>query len=87
MIDPYVEEIRKIREEMAAEYGYDLKRFMAAAREWDAESKGTFVDWPVHKPTPVSYPQALQELQDAPPMVVAEEAVGYGSKQEPDEGR
>ncbi len=33
MKDPIVEEVRRVRDELAAEYGYDLRRIAEASRE------------------------------------------------------
>jgi hypothetical protein len=68
-----------IREEMAAEFGNDAKRFMTYIREQEAKNPRTFVDWPAVKPKPMAYPYP-HEVQGAPAMVVAEERVEYEAK-------
>jgi hypothetical protein len=59
MEDPIVEEIRRIREEHAAEFNYDLDAIFADLKRLEAESKQPRVSFGprrVKKPTPSAVP-------------------------------
>ena len=43
--DPIVDEVRRVREEQAARYGFDVKAIFAAARKRQARSKHKIVSF------------------------------------------
>ena len=53
MPDEIIAEVREIREGLAAEYGYDLRRLFEAAKQWEAAS-----DRPKRAPSPKRLPSA-----------------------------
>lgn len=48
--DPIVDEVRKIRDEHAARFGYDLKRIFADLREQERKSDRQYVTRPPKRP-------------------------------------
>jgi len=46
MEDPIVEEVRRVREERAARFGFELKRIMADAKRCERASKRKVVSFP-----------------------------------------
>lgn len=64
MDDPIVAEVRRIREEHAQKFNYDLDAIFADLKEREAKSKDTFVSFPA-KRIPVSSRKPLTHPQDA----------------------
>jgi tetrahydromethanopterin S-methyltransferase subunit B len=54
--DPIVDEIRKVREEHAARFSYDLQAIYEDIKELERASGRTFVTLPPKKPTMVPAP-------------------------------
>ena len=50
--DPIVEEVRKVREDHAARFGYDLKAIYRDLKRQEEESGRTFVSWPPRRVQP-----------------------------------
>jgi hypothetical protein len=53
-IDPIVEEVRKVREEHAAKFDYDLERILKDLKEQEQRSELKFVSLPPKRPVTVS---------------------------------
>lgn len=50
--DPIVDEVRKIRDEHAARFDYDLRRIFADLREQEQKSGREYVTRPAKRPAP-----------------------------------
>lgn len=48
--DPIVEDVRRIREEHAARFGYDLKKIFKDLKEQESESGREVVSFPPKRP-------------------------------------
>jgi len=53
MDDPIVAEVRRIREEHAAKFKYDLEAIFADLQKREAESDATFMSFPAKRIKPV----------------------------------
>ena len=56
--DPIVAEVREIRNELAAQCGYDLKEIFRSVREQQANSGLEYVRYPARRVVPTENPQA-----------------------------
>lgn len=52
--DPIVAEVRRIREEHAAKYGYDLEKIFVSLKEREKQSKRKFSSYPPRSPRPAT---------------------------------
>ena len=52
--DPIVAEVRRIREEHAARYGYDLEKIFASLKDREKQSKRKLASYPPRSPKPVT---------------------------------
>lgn len=55
--DPIVEEVRKVREEHAARFDYDLERIFQDLKELEKRSERKVVSLPPKRPQEVSAPR------------------------------
>ena len=51
--DPIVAEVRKIRDEHASRYDYDLQKIFASLKNEEKQSKRKLVSYPPRSPKPV----------------------------------
>lgn len=52
--DPIVAEVRRIREEHAAKYGYDLEKIFVSLKDREKRSKRKLSSYPPRSPKPVT---------------------------------
>jgi hypothetical protein len=52
--DPIVAEVRRIREEHAAKYDYDLEKIFASLKDREKQSKRKLVSYPPRQPKAVA---------------------------------
>ncbi len=52
--DPIVAEVRRIRDEHAAKYGYDLEKIFASLKDREKQSKRKLASYPPRSPKPVA---------------------------------
>ncbi len=52
--DPIVSEVRRVRDEHASRYGYDLRAIYDALKEREKSSGRTHVSYPPREPKPVT---------------------------------
>lgn len=64
MNDPIVEEVRRIREEHAKRFNYDLDAIVADLKEREAQSDNVFVSFPA-KRIPIASKKPSSQCQSA----------------------
>ncbi len=59
--DPIVAEVRKVREEHAARFNYDLRAIFRDLKEQEARSGRTFHSYPAHRAEPAEIAATRRE--------------------------